>query len=153
MRTRCIDCRTSWSTSRKASTAQAGRWPTSSLQLVPEVLGEGLQAAAGVVDEDDAAGAERALADGQRADDVVGDHAARVADGVAVAEFEAERVVQVEPGVHAGDDGDAADGAGVHAGVGEAGGVAPVRLDETVGDGAAGAWRLRGRRGVLRKST
>ena len=67
-----------------------------------------IQAAAGVVDEHDAAGAERALADGQGADDVVGDHAAGVADGVAVAELQAERVVQVEPGVHAGDDGDLA---------------------------------------------
>ena len=108
MRTRCIDWRTSWSTSRNASTAQAGRWPDLRLQLVPEVLGDDSQAAAGVVDEDDAAGAQRALADGQRADDVVGDHAARVADGVAVAELQAERGVQVEAGVHAGDDGDAA---------------------------------------------
>ena len=68
-----------------------------------------------VVDEHDGAGAQRALADGQRADGVVGDHAAGVADGVAVAQLQAERLVQVDAGVHAGDDGDLQDGPGVHA--------------------------------------
>ena len=123
MRTRCIDWRTSWSTSVNASTAQAGRWPTSVSSSCRKSSVSVSQAAAGVVDEYDAAGAQRPLADGQRADDVVGDHAARVADGVAVAELQAERVVQVEAGVHAGDHGHLQHGAGVHAGVGELGGV------------------------------
>ena len=37
-------------------------------------------------------------------------------------------------------------GAGVHPGIGEGGGVALVGLDETVGDGAAGAELRRRRR-------
>jgi hypothetical protein len=41
-------------------------------------------AAVGVVDEDDLARAQQALADEQRADDVIGHHSAGVADDVGV---------------------------------------------------------------------
>jgi hypothetical protein len=64
-------------------------------------------AAVGVVDQDDLGGAEQPLADGQRADLVVGDHATGVADDVCLALVEAEHAVDVDPRVHAGDDGDA----------------------------------------------
>ncbi len=104
------------------------------LQLVAEVLGQVQQTAAGVVDEDDGTGAQRPLADGQGADDVVGDHAAGVADRVAVAEVESEGGVQVETGVHAGDHGDLQHRPGVHPRVDELGGVALVGIDETVDD-------------------
>lgn len=51
-------------------------------------------------------GAEQALADGQRSDLVVGDHAAGVADDMRFAVAEPEDPVDVEPGVHARHYGD-----------------------------------------------
>ena len=81
--------------------------PVSASSLRRELLvGEGEHAAVGVVDEDDLLGAEQALGDGQRADRVVGDDAAGVADhvGVALARGRARR--RVEPRVHAGHHGD-----------------------------------------------
>src|SRR5690606_11176321 len=68
------------------------------LQVVPELLGDGLQTAVRVVDQHHAARTQSALADGQRADHVVRDDPAGVADGVAVAEFEAECRVHVQTG-------------------------------------------------------
>ena len=65
------------------------------------VVGEGQHAAVGVVDQDDLVGAEQPLADRQRADLVVGDDAAGVADDVRLALGQAEDPVDVEPGVHA----------------------------------------------------
>ncbi|GAA1364806.1 hypothetical protein GCM10009612_45740 [Streptomyces beijiangensis] len=56
---------------------------------------------------------------------------------MAVAELEAERGVQVETGVHAGDHGDVQDRRGAHAGILEVGRVPAVRLDEPVGDRSA----------------
>lgn len=119
------------------------------LQLAPEVLGEAEQAAAGVVDQRDRAGAEGALADGEGADGVVGDDAARVADDVGVAEFQAERREQVEAGVHAGDHGDLLDRAGVHAAVAEGHRVVAVGRDEAVDDGRCGGVGSGGRRGPV----
>ena len=49
------------------------------------------------------------LADDQRADDVVGGEAAGVADDVGVAGPQAERLLDVEPRVHAGDDRETAE--------------------------------------------
>ena len=49
------------------------------------VVGEGQHPAVGVVDQHDLAGAEQALGDGERADLVVGDDSAGVADDVRVA--------------------------------------------------------------------
>src|SRR4029453_14752245 len=46
------------------------------------VVGEGEHAAVGVVDQDDLAGAEQVLGDGQGGDHVLGDHAAGGADDV-----------------------------------------------------------------------
>jgi hypothetical protein len=59
-----------------------------------------------VVDEDDLLGAEQALGDRQRADLVVGDHAAGVADDVRIALVEPQDAQRVDPGVHAGHDRD-----------------------------------------------
>jgi hypothetical protein len=53
---------------------------------------------------------------------------------VAVAQFEAERGVQIEPGVHTGHDGDTEDRPGTHARVGESGGVALIGPYEAVDD-------------------
>ena len=53
-------------------------------------------------------GAEQVLGDHQRSNGVVGDRAAGVAEQVAVADFETEQREQVEPSIHAGDDGDPA---------------------------------------------
>jgi hypothetical protein len=59
------------------------------------------------MDEDDLPGAEQSLANHQRADHVVADDAAGVADDVRVADGQAERAVHIEPGIHAGDDREA----------------------------------------------
>ena len=57
-----------------------------------------------VRDHDDLVGAEQLLAHDQRADDVLGHEAARVADDVRVADPQPERLLDVEPGVHARQD-------------------------------------------------
>jgi hypothetical protein len=59
------------------------------------------------MDQDDLAGPEQPLADSERADLVVRDDAARVADDVSLALREPENPVDVEPGVHASDHGHA----------------------------------------------
>ena len=64
-----------------------------------------MQAAIGVVDEDDFLGAEQALGKHKGTNDVVGDDTAGVADDVCVAVVEAEHLENVHPAVHAGDDG------------------------------------------------
>jgi hypothetical protein len=68
------------------------------------VVGELDHAAVGVMDEDDLPGAKQPLANYQRADHIVGDDAASVANDVRVADGQAERAMHVDPGVHAGDD-------------------------------------------------
>src|SRR5216683_3813463 len=75
-------------------------------RLLERVVGEGEHAAVGVVDQDDLPGAEQSLADGQRPDLVVGDDPACVPDHVGLTVAQAQNRVDVEPGVHAGDDGE-----------------------------------------------
>src|SRR5258705_44377 len=65
-------------------------------------VGECEHPAVGVVDENDLLGTEQPLTDGERADLIVGDHAAGVADHVRLAVVQAEDRVHVQPGVHAG---------------------------------------------------
>src|SRR4051812_18109311 len=70
---RAMDCRTSSAGSRKDSgdhDGQAGVLLDLGLEVV---VGERQHAAVGVVDQDDLACTEQALADGQRADCVLGD--------------------------------------------------------------------------------
>ena len=73
------------------------------------VLVRAEEAAPGVTDDDDLVRPEQLLADDQRADDVVGGEAAGVADDVGVAHVAGRAPADVEPRVHAGDDGQAAD--------------------------------------------
>lgn len=74
--------------------------------LLEAVVGERQHAAVGVVDEDDLPGAEQSLADGQRANLVVGHHTAGIADDVRLALRQAKGAIHVESGVHARDDRD-----------------------------------------------
>jgi hypothetical protein len=69
-------------------------------------VGEGEHAAVGVVDQNDLLGAEQSLGDRERANLVVGDDSARVADDMRVALLQAEQAVGVQPRVHAGQHGD-----------------------------------------------
>ncbi|NYJ05606.1 hypothetical protein GGQ55_001884 [Geodermatophilus daqingensis] len=118
------------------------------LDRVAEVLvGEGQHPAVGVVDEDDLGRPEQPLADRERADLVVGDHAAGVADDVRLALVEAEHAVDVEAGVHAGQDGDVL-GRRQGERAGEGLGVAGVVLEQFVGDGHGGAPDLIGLVGI-----
>src|SRR4051794_10771778 len=71
------------------------------------VVGEREHAAVGVVDQHDLRRPQQALGDGQRADLVVGHHAAGVADDVRVAHAEPKDGVDVEARVHAGHHGEA----------------------------------------------
>ena len=104
---RAIDWRTSSSRSENASAAHARLDPDVVLDRALElVVGEGEHPAVGVVDEDDLLGPEQALGDRQRADLVVGDHAAGVADDVGVALLQAEQGVGIQARVHAGEHGD-----------------------------------------------
>src|SRR5659263_50205 len=100
------------------------------------VISEGEHAAVGVVDQDDLPRPQQALADGEGADLVVGDHAAGVADHVRLALGEAERAVDVQAGVHAGDDGDPLGGRQRER-TGEGLGVAGVVGEVCVGGGHA----------------
>ncbi|MEY2754319.1 MAG: ATP-dependent Clp protease proteolytic subunit [Actinomycetota bacterium] len=99
------------------------------------VLGDGLQAAVGVVDEDDLAGPEEALGEHQRADHVVGDHPAGVADDVGVAVGEAEHLEDVHAAVHAGDDRQVPTGPQREVVVGKLGDVVLVVPEEFLGVG------------------
>ena len=77
------DCRTSSSTSLERLGSPLRLESDLVLDLLLEaVVGERQHAAVGVVDEDDLLGAEQPLTDGQRADLVIGHHAAGVADDV-----------------------------------------------------------------------
>jgi hypothetical protein len=70
------------------------------------VIAEAEHPAAGVVDQHHLAGAENALGDDQRADDVIGGDAARVADEVGIPGLQPEDGGKVDPPVHAADHGD-----------------------------------------------
>ena len=90
---------------RSRGRPRTGAWPLSSASGGAEgVVVEAGHAAAGVVHDRDVGGAEGALADGQRAQHVVGHQAPGIAQHVCIAEFELERGQRVDPGVHAGDD-------------------------------------------------
>ena len=71
------------------------------------VVGDQLQATIGVVDEQDLLRVEAPLRNRERADHVVGDDAAGVAQDVRLAVLEAERGEDVESRVHARDDREA----------------------------------------------
>lgn len=73
-----------------------------------QVIGKGEHAAAGVVDQDDLVRIQEVVRDDEAADGVFSDHAAGVADDVGFAGLESEEVFDIEAGVHAGHDGDAA---------------------------------------------
>src|SRR3954447_12471304 len=66
------------------------------------------KAAARMADDDDLVGTKERLTDDQRADDVVGCDAAGISDDVRIAGSEAERLLDVQPRVHARDDRDPA---------------------------------------------
>ena len=87
--------------------------------------------------EHDLLRAEQALADRQGPDLVVGDDAPGVADHVRLALVQAEGAVDVEAGVHAGQDGDVL-GRGQGQRAGEGLGVAGVVGEQFVGDGHDG---------------
>ena len=125
-RTRRIDWRTSASTSVKDSIAKAGATPVASSQLGAEaVVADLLHAAVGVVDQHHLARPQLPLRDGERADHVVGDDAAGVAQHVRLAVTQPERGEDVESRVHAGDDRQPAARADVE-----------VALGQRVGEGA-----------------
>ena len=72
------------------------------------VVGEGQHSAVRVVDEDDFLGAEQTLADGQRADLVIGDDSTSIANHVGFALAKPQNPVDIQSSVHAGNDGDVA---------------------------------------------
>ena len=91
----------------------SGSWPVAPMHRGPQVVEADLGGAAvGVVHDRDPVDAE--LVDGldQGADDVVGDPCPGVAQHVGVALDQAERLVGVDPGVHAGEHGECRHGAG-----------------------------------------
>ena len=73
----------------------------------PQLLvGDALEAALRVLHHDDGVDAEHVRAEGEAAQDVLGDAATGVADDVRLAEVEAERREDVDASVHARDDGE-----------------------------------------------
>ena len=75
---------------------------------VEQVICEGEHTAAGVMDEDDLVRVQQVMGDDEAADGVFSDHAPGVADNVGFTGLEAEEVLDIKAGVHAGHDGDAA---------------------------------------------
>ena len=103
-----MDWRTSASTSVNDSIANAGASPVASCSSARKPSSvSGLHAAVRVVDEHDLARAEAALGDRERADHVVGDHPAGVAQDVRLAVAQPERGERVQARVHARHDGQA----------------------------------------------
>ncbi len=73
-----------------------------------QVIREREHTAAGVVDQDDLVCIEQVVGDDEAADGVFCDDTAGVTDDVGFTRLEAEQVFDIESGVHAGHDGDAA---------------------------------------------
>src|SRR5699024_8581405 len=102
-------------------------------------------AAVGVMDQHDLASSQQSLADGQGAQGVLGHHPARVADHVGLALGQSQQAVDVQPCVHAGEDGDLPLRGHRQIGMGEGGGVVPGGGEQVVG-GGHGALRGSGRK-------
>ena len=79
-----------------------------------------------MVDDHYFLGAEDVVGDDQRADGVFGGDAAGIANHVGVTDLVAEEFYQVHARVHAGEDGEFADGSGEEMGAGEMFGVEVV---------------------------
>ena len=128
------------SRSGKAWNGRSTRVPVASaIEFGHRAVLEGQHPAAGVLDDDDLLGAEETLADDQRADRVVGREAAGVADDVGLARPEAEDVLDGQPRVHAGEDGELAGRRELE--------VRPVerrRVASVLGEGALGLGRTGG---------
>jgi hypothetical protein len=90
-----------------------------------------------VVDEHDLLGAEQPLADGQRAQLVLRDDPAGVADDVRVTLGQTEQAVRVQPRVHARDHGDLLGGRHRQDALVEAGGVLLGVGQQLIGDSHA----------------
>ena len=103
------------------------------------------EAAPGVLDDDDLLGAEQLQAHDERADDVVGHEAAGVADDVGVAGPQAERLLDIEARVHAGDDDQPRQRRGGQRGSVERLGIASVLGEQARELGDAGPPRSSGR--------
>src|SRR5579875_72442 len=98
------------------------------------VVLEGEHPAVGVMDEHDLLGAEQPLGDEERADRVLGDHPAGVADDVSVSLLQTQDPMHVDARVHAGDDGQLLGGWRGELPFGEALGVASVVLQQLLND-------------------
>src|SRR6267378_2151006 len=81
-----------------------------SQQAAHDIVGEEFHAAIGMVNDEKFAGAEKFIADDQRANGIVAGPAAGVADNVGIAFGEAGVLGGIEARVHAGEDGKAARG-------------------------------------------
>jgi hypothetical protein len=131
---RASDCLTSWAGSRKDS-CPPGTQTRVGLDLCLElIVGEGEHAAVGVVDEHDLAGAEQPLADDQRANLILGDDSAGIADHVRVALAEPQQPVGVQACIHARDDRDVAGGRHGQVALVEGGGVGAGVVEQVVGN-------------------
>ena len=75
-------------------------------QATHHIVGEELHAAVGVVDHEPLGGAEELVRDHERTDGVVARPSSGVADHVGVALGQAGVLGRIEPGVHAGEDGE-----------------------------------------------
>ena len=108
-------------------------------QVAHDGVGEELHAAVGVVDDEPLGGAEQLVGDDQRADRVIAGPAAGVADDVRVALGQPGVLGRVEPGVHAGQDREAACWRQGQLGLGaERCGVRRVGLEDLVEHGHGG---------------
>ena len=68
------------------------------------LLGRAVQSAPGVTDDDDLLGPQELLAHDQRAHHILGRERTRVPDDVRVADAQPKGVLDLDPGIHAGDD-------------------------------------------------
>jgi hypothetical protein len=105
------------------------------LEFVEELLvGEGDHAAIGVIDDDEFLRAQQVMGNDQRAQGVFGGDAPGIANDVRVAGLEAEKLLNGEAGVHAGEDGEFFGGGHGEAALVEFGGVLLIGCQNLVGD-------------------